>query len=78
MRIIKKIWNFSFDSIDTFDLIIKTLMYLFVSSIFTVFTINLNSYIWINIFFYIITFLIDLYVLIGMIIMYLNFFKIIK
>ena len=78
MRIIRNLWNFSIDSIDTFDLIIKTLMYLFVSSIFTVFTINLNSYIWINIFFYIITFLIDLYVFIGLIIMYLNFFKILK
>ena len=78
MRIIRNLWNFSFDSIDRFDLIIKTLMYLFVSSIFTIFTINLNSYIWINIFFYIIAFLIDLYVFIGLIIMYLNFFKILK
>lgn len=78
MKLLRKLWNFSFDSLDFKDVIVKTILYLIYGFIFTYISINIDSEYWLNLIFYIITPIIDLYVLIGMIIMYLNFFKIIK
>lgn len=78
MKFLRLIWNFSFDSLDKVDVFLKTIMYILSASIFTIVSFNISGYFWLRLVFYIITPIVDLYVLIGLIILYLNFLKIIK
>lgn len=78
MKFLRLIWNFSFDSLDKVDVFLKTIMYVLSASIFTIVSFNISGYFWLRLVFYIITPIVDLYVLIGLIILYLNFLKIIK
>ena len=78
MKFLRLIWNFSFDSLDEVDVFLKTIMYILSASIFTIVSFNISGYFWLRLVFYIITPIVDLYVFIGLIILYLNFLKIIK
>lgn len=78
MKFLRLIWNFSFDSLDKVDVFLKTIMYVLSASIFTIVSFNISGYFWLRLVFYIITPIVDLYVFIGLIILYLNFLKIIK
>ncbi len=78
MELLRKIWPFSFDTNSVSNLVIKAIVYILIGVIFGILVGLLKNVPVLNVIFYIIGPLVDLYVVAGLVIMFLNFFKVLK
>ncbi len=78
MELLKKIWPFSFDTNKVSNLVIKAIVYVLIGVIFSVLIGLLRNVPVLNVIFYIVGPLVDLYVIAGLVVMFLNFFKVLK
>ena len=78
MNFLKKLWPYSFDTNNVSSLVVKTLLYVLLAVSFSILMGVLAKVAVLNVLFFIISPLIDLYVVVGLIVLYLNFFNIIK
>ena len=78
MDFLKKYWPFSFETVNLSNLIVKTILYVVLGAVFTILAGLLKNVAVLNVIFYIVTPLVDIYVTAGIIVMFLNYFKILK
>ncbi len=78
MNFLKKLWLYSFDTNNVYSLVVKTLLYVLLAVSFSILMGVLAKVAVLNVLFFIISPLVDLYVVVGLIVLYLNFFNIIK
>lgn len=78
MELIKKLWPFSFECKSRNDLILKAIAYLVLTIIFSLFISVFKDIIVLNVIMYIICPVADLYLFIGLVLLFLSYFKLIK
>lgn len=78
MNFLKKVWLYSFDTNNVSSLVVKTLLYVLLAVSFSILMGMLAKVAVLNVLFFIISPLVDLYVVVGLIVLYLNFFNILK
>lgn len=78
MKLLKKIWPFSFESNSLSHLVLKVIVYVVIGLIFAILMGLLHSIPVINVLFFIIGPLVDLYVLVGLVLLLLDYFKVLK
>lgn len=78
MGFLKKIWPFSFDTENVNNLILKAIIYTVIAVIMAVVMSTLKSVPIIGILFAIIGTIVELYTVIGLVLLFLTFFKVLK
>ena len=78
MKLLKKIWPFSFETTSVSNLVLKTIVYIVVGIIFGILMGLLHNVPVLNVLFFIVGPLIDLYVLVGIILLLLSYFNVLK
>ncbi|MCI5744919.1 MAG: hypothetical protein MR270_01390 [Erysipelotrichaceae bacterium] len=78
MELLKKIWPFSYDTTSKVSLIIKAIIYGVVISLFLTMMFLVKNVVVLNVIFYIIGPLIILYGLVGLVLLLLTYFKVLK
>ena len=78
MNYIKQLWPFSFETKNVSDLILKAILHVLLATLFSVLMGVLSKVIVINVIIAIIGTLADIYLFIGLVLLFLNYFKVIK
>lgn len=78
METLRKIWPFSFETKNVSNLVIKAIIYVVVGSIFGALIGLCKQVPVLNVIMYILAPLVDVYVVGGLVILFLSYFKVIK
>lgn len=78
MDLLKQLWPFSFQTKNVSELIVKAILYVIFATLFSILMGVLSKIVVINVIMAIIGTLADIYLLIGLILLFLNYFKVIK
>ena len=78
MELLKQLWPFSFQTKNVSELIVKAILYVIFATLFSILMGVLSKIVVINVIMAIIGTLADIYLLIGLILLFLNYFKAIK
>lgn len=78
MELLKQLWPFSFQTKNVSDLIIKVVLHVIFAALFSILVGVLSKVVVINVIMAIIGTIADIYLLIGLILLFLNYFKVIK
>ena len=78
MELIKKLWPFSFETKSVSDLVLKAILYVILAALFSILMGVVNNVIVLNVIMIIVGTLADIYLLAGLILLFLNYFKVLK
>lgn len=78
MDLIKQLWPFSFQTKNLSDLIIKVVLHVIFAALFSILIGVLSKVVVINVIMAIIGTLADIYLFVGLVLLFLNYFKVIK
>lgn len=78
MEFLKKVWPFSFETKDVTNLVVKAILYVLFLTVASVLMGVLSNVAVINVIFYVLGSLVDLYVLVGLVVLFLSYFKVLK
>ena len=78
MDLIKQLWPFSFQTKNVSDLLIKAILYVICAALFSILMGVLSKVVVINVIMAIIGTLADIYLFVGLVLLFLNYFKVIK
>lgn len=78
MDLLKQLWPFSFQTKSVSDLVIKAILYVVFAALFSVLMGVLSKVVVINVIMAIIGTLADIYLVVGLLLLFLNYFKVIK
>ena len=78
MELLKQLWPFSFQTKNVSDLIVKAILYVVFATLFSILMGVLSKIVVINVIMAIIGTIADIYLIIGLILLFLNYFKVIK
>lgn len=78
MELLKQLWPFSFQTKNVSDLIVKAILYVVFATLFSILMDVLSKIVVINVIMAIIGTIADIYLIIGLILLFLNYFKVIK
>ena len=78
MDLLKKLWPFSFETKSVSDLVLKAILYVILAALFSILMGVVNNVIVLNVIMIIVGTLADIYLLAGLILLFLNYFKVLK
>ena len=78
MEFLKKVWPFSFETKDVTNLVFKAILYVLFLTVASILMGVLSSVPVVNVIFYVLGSLVDVYVLVGLVVLFLSYFKILK
>lgn len=78
MDFLRKLWPFSFETKSVSDLVLKAVLYVILAALFSILMGVVNNIIVINVIMIIVGTLADIYLLVGLILLFLNYFKVLK
>lgn len=78
MEFLKKVWPFSFETKDVTNLVVKAILYVLFLTVASILMGVLSSVPVVNVIFYVLGSLVDVYVLVGLVVLFLSYFKILK
>ena len=78
MEFLRKLWPFSFETKSVSDLVFKTIVYVIIASLFSILMGVVKDVIVLNVIMYILGSVCDVYVFIGIVVLFLSYFKILK
>ena len=78
MELLKQLWPFSFQTKNVSDLIIKVVLHVIFAALFSILVGVLSKVVVINVIMAIIGTLADIYLFVGLVLLFLNYFKVIK
>lgn len=78
MNLLRKLWPFSFETKSVSDLVLKAVLYVILAALFSILMGVVNNIIVLNVIMIIVGTLADIYLLVGLILLFLNYFKVLK
>lgn len=78
MDFLRKLWPFSFETKSVSDLVLKAILYVILAALFSILMGVVNNVIVLNVIMIIVGTLADIYLLVGLILLFLNYFKVLK
>ena len=78
MNLLRKLWPFSFETKSVSDLVLKAILYVILAALFSILMGVVNNVIVLNVIMIIVGTLADIYLLVGLILLFLNYFKVLK
>jgi len=78
MEFLKKVWPFSFETKDVTNLVVKAILYVLFLTVASILMGVLSNVPVVNVIFYVLGSLVDLYVLVGLVVLFLSYFKVLK
>lgn len=78
MDFLRKLWPFSFETKSVSDLVLKAVLYVILAALFSILMGVVNNVIVLNVIMIIVGTLADIYLLVGLILLFLNYFKVLK
>ena len=78
MNLLRKLWPFSFETKSVSDLVLKSVLYVILAALFSILMGVVNNIIVLNVIMIIVGTLSDIYLLVVLILLFLNYFKVLK
>lgn len=78
MNLLRKLWPFSFETKSVSDLVLKAILYVILAALFSILMGVVSNIVVLNVIMTIVGTLADIYLLVGLILLFLSYFKVIK